>query len=149
MTIKTKFNLNDTVYLIHYEQTRTPTPCPDCEGSGELLLLTEKTVPCHRCMRRGTMGITLGEQRWFVKGQLTLGRVNIEIVRETEPDERESEFDNYGAQEASRRETYMAYETGIGSGNNWNAEDLFATNEEATAECERRNAIKEEVPACP
>lgn len=145
MTIETKFNLGDTVYLIRCGRTHTPTPCPDCEGVGELLLATGKTVPCIKCNRRGTVGRTLGDPKWITAGHLTLGKVSVEIVRETPPGERESEFENFGPQTASRKEAYMAYDTGIGTGINWQAEELFATEAEAAAECERRNA-KAEAP---
>lgn len=113
MTIETKFNLNDVVYLIH-------------------------------CHRRGVLGFVDQKTAWHVEQQLTLGLVEVKIVRETTPGERESESDNFGPQGASREERYMAYETGIGSGNTWAAEDLFVTTEEATVECERRNALEEE-----
>ena len=37
----------------------------------------------------------------------------------------------------------MMRETGVGSGSYYYAEDLFATNEEAVAECVKRNAVLE------
>ena len=140
MNITTKFNLGDTVRLVSFHRTRSPVVCPDCKGEGRLNLEHNRQIACQKCSGRGTVGYTDDPPKWTVREQLTLGRVEVTITRETDPGERESEFDNFGPQQASREERYMAYETGIGSGNNWNADDLFATRDEAQAECERRNA---------
>lgn len=145
MNIETKFDLGDTVYLIRFHAVRTPKPCPDCDGAGKLTLQDGRQLSCRPCHTRGTLGFVDQKPEWFVDGQIMLGRVRVEIVRETAPNERESEFDNFGPQKASRVEEYMAYETGIGTGNNWSAEDLFAAREDAAVECEQRNAVAAEV----
>lgn len=35
----------------------------------------------------------------------------------------------------------MVDETGVGSGNLWNEDDIYATKEEALEECENRNLV--------
>ena len=75
----------------------------------------------------------LGDVVWHVNKisccmqKLTLGQVRVEVTNSPGYD---SQFDNFKAQKG-RKESYMAVETGIGSGYVYNAEDLYATEEEA------------------
>jgi len=83
----------------------------------------------------------IGDTVWFVKvtmdgaanvlGPLTVGQIEIK-VRDSKGREGEEMFDNYMPQK-SRDEYYMCDETGVGSGQNYSVDSLFATEEEANA----------------
>ncbi len=60
--------------------------------------------------------------------QLTLGQVRVEVIES--PGYDGTIFDNYKKQ-SGRKESYMAVETGIGTGYVYYVEDLFSTKEKA------------------
>jgi hypothetical protein len=69
----------------------------------------------------------------------TIGRIEIKKY-DYEGGDPDSKFDNYSPpEEGSDTETYMFWETGVGSGTVHNVEDMFASREEAEEECIKRN----------
>jgi hypothetical protein len=79
------------------------------------------------------------DKKWNIVTQLTIGDICIrhrQFYRGYDPD---STFDNYGPQDEERKEAYMCYETGIGSGSIHYVDTLWPTKEEAQTECDRRN----------
>jgi len=71
---------------------------------------------------------------------LTIGKITIEHT-ESRGRPGEETFDNYMPQN-ERRESYMADETGIGTGTIHTLDRIFATREEAQTEADRRNATE-------
>ena len=142
MELKTKYNLGDTVVWIHQAWRTIWTPCEFCGETGTIECKSGEKIMCPKCY--GKMGKDKrGPHEWLIENRLlTLGQVTIRYraKQETEDD---SIFDNYGSH---TEETYMAYESGIGSGNYYPVDRLFPTFEAAQAECDRRNAIDEETP---
>lgn len=80
---------------------------------------------------------------WRVDAEkLTIGRVTGIITDSPGIDQSGSiEFDNYKEQH-SYEETYMAVETGIGSGRVYPCEWLFKTEQEAIEYCRLQNEVK-------
>ena len=77
---------------------------------------------------------------WFVIGPLTIGQVRVKVT-ESPGINGEDTFDNFMAQH-DREEQYMCVETGIGSGNLYNVESLFASKAEAKKAANNRNGDK-------
>lgn len=137
MNMGSKYGLNQQVYLIRNERVHKFIPCEACGGTGKITL-SEKQYTCPECYGRCGKTEWLPTQ-WQVIRPLTIGRVGIKVtsIKST------GIFDNIGEYDPAntkREETYMAYETGVGSGSVYYVEDICETKEEATAECERRNA---------
>ena len=90
----------------------------------------------------------LGDVVWHVNKirccmqKLTLGQVRVEVTNS--PGYDGTIFDNFKKQ-SGRKESYMAMETGIGSGYVYNAEDLYAIEAEAREVqqvCENKKIVK-------
>lgn len=70
--IKTKFNLGDEVYYL----TENPFPvdshvCPDCDGAGYYLTVTNRQLDCDKCKGKGQ--ITKFALGWQVlKGEINM-----------------------------------------------------------------------------
>ena len=138
MDYKPKFNLDDKVFHIANHQRPKWTECPMCKGSKQITLNGE-TESCPKCWGRG------GEQGWFSEGWhvarsgwedpdtlryleggfslLTIGQVRLEHTKGKRPEW-----------------TAMCRETGVGSGTIHHMDRMFATAEEAQAECDQRNS---------
>ena len=143
MIFETKFDMEDRVWLIRNQQVKVWIECKACGGTGKVVLCDDEPRSCPVCY--GNCGKNeYHPSRWQVAERLTIGEIRIESRAEYSEGE-DSDFDNFGHQKAKHEEVYMCRETGIGSGTLWQAENLFATREEAEAECEKRNAV--EVPA--
>ena len=137
MDIKTKYSLNDTVYLIrnspivHYEK------CTACSGDGDITLNDGRSRLCPECYGKKKFQRN-GANRWQIVGSLRIGQVRAEITN-IQPD---GMFDNVGGYSegcTAAEFQYMAYETGRGSGSIYYERDLLPTHEEAGIECEKRN----------
>ena len=127
MEITTKFNLGQKVYPIRSFRKELITTCPICDGIGEVTI-SGKEYTCPECCGSGTR--TLVEpQKWQVVDEYIskIGKIAVELYAERYQKRNEGHT------------RYMLGATGVGSGTLWNEDDLFATIEEAQAECERRN----------
>jgi hypothetical protein len=137
MRIETKFSLNDTVWAIHLGRRKEWVKCAACDGLGKITLKDNKSRSCPDCYGRCGQDKYFDEE-WRVECQLTLGKVQAEISNLVA----EGTFANIGHYEEGKdviQISYMAYETGVGSGSIWYEELLFATEEEAQKECDARN----------
>lgn len=128
MEIITKFNLNQKVYPICNYQKEVVTTCPTCDGIGEVTI-ADKEYICPECYGSGTKTF-VEPQKWQVINEYIgkIGKVAVELYVE-----------RYQKRNYEDQIRYMLKSTGVGSGTLWNEDDLFATIEEAQAECERRN----------
>lgn len=140
MKIITKFNLGDKVTHIRMGMKTTTPECTSCSGTGKIILDDGETTCCPKCHGAG-YHVKHDKMEWAPMAALTLGEVRV-VVTDSPGIEGEETFDNFKPQK-DRKETYMAIETGIGTGNNYNANDLFATREEAQAKCDKRNNLPE------
>lgn len=127
MNITTKFNLGDEVYPIRQMRKEVVTPCVTCDGVGEAELVNGKRITCPACYGRKT-DINYAPQAWYISMD-SIGEVGkIEVTLYAPGYSYKSE------------ERYMLSSTGVGTGTCWHARDLFASMDEATAECDARNA---------
>jgi len=136
MKLESKFDLNQKVWHIGNHPEKKWVKCETCEGTGRIHA-GKKDWDCPDCCNRGGKSV-MGKAKWQVGKPLTIGKIQVEVVNL----ETDGVFDNVGhyKEGATEQETeYMAYETGVGSGNLYGEEDLFATEEEAGAECKKRN----------
>ena len=137
MKIETKFDLGQPVILIRNEREKVWITCAACKGVGKVTLGDGKQHSCPKCYGHRGKNEWL-PTKWLVTQALTIGEIQYrERMEWREGDD--SEFANYRHQDAKVEERYMCRETGIGTGSCWSAEDMFATREEAEAECLRRN----------
>lgn len=127
MEIKTKFNLNDTVYPIIRHVYNIVKECETCSGLGTVKINnTDKKITCPDCYGRGEHEEWMPE-KWVLSKYIgKIGKVYVELYAKKYT----SHKDTYG---------YMLSSTGIGSGTCWREEDLFLSSEEAIKECELRN----------
>lgn len=147
MRIETKFELGQTVHHIRKSRKAIRIPCPDCGGVSEMTTPAGGKLICRKCdmatyhgHKKGTVG-SYEESAWHRDGVGTIGRVTVERYDYNGGDP-DSQFVNYKPPKPnSDKETYMMWETGVGSGTLHSADDLFATKEEAQAECGRRNEV--------
>jgi hypothetical protein len=75
-------------------------------------------------------------------GPMLVGQVRAEYVAAQEGPDPESIFGNMGRQRESYSESYMCFETGIGSGHVYEHSNCFATLAEADTEQARRIAAE-------
>jgi hypothetical protein len=140
MEPQSKFSLNNTVYAIAQRMEQKFIVCAECGGEGWATFANGKKTRCSKCF--GDKGSHKNvAMKWIIEARLTIGQIRIVLTNIVS----DGMFDNVGHYEEGKTEQkveYMAYETGIGSGRVHYEENLFATEEEAQAECDRRNAEK-------
>ena len=138
MKLETKYDFGDVVYSIHKNMQYDWEPCKFCDSTGRIVGANSEDRHCPECLgRKGAKVCT--EQAYEIEDtRLTVGQVRVEVTAERKQGD-DSIFENYGHQEAKRKEEYMCYETGIGSGRFYNVKNLFPSQTEALAECEARN----------
>jgi hypothetical protein len=138
MKIETKYNFGDKVYQIWNTRCKQWEKCSFCGGDGRIIGKDSKSVLCPECYGNKGRNIFI-EEKYTIQKQLTIGQVKIKATGKYTTEDRDNFFDNYGDQEESYKESYMCYETGIGSGTVWPVDKLFPTEEEAQTECDRLN----------
>ena len=138
MRFETQFNFKQEVWEVRQCMVNEWVPCSFCAATGKIKGAggEERMCPeCHgRLGRHEVKGLA-----WAAGGPLTVGQIRIEHTCASTGGEG-CIFDNYGPQKEQRKEEYMCYETGIGSGSIHRDYELFASREEANAEAERKNA---------
>ena len=139
MKIETKFNFCDEVIQIGNNKEQIWKPCEFCGGSGNITGSDKSNRLCPDCYGNKGKYEHL-PTKWMISQNLTIGEMRIEHRCKCD-DKFDSIFDNYGPQTESYKEQYMCYETGIGSGALWPADQLFYTKKEAQSECDRLNKI--------
>lgn len=131
MTIEFPFELGQKVWPIQNGHEQVWQPCPACEGEGAVQL-KDGIRSCPDCYgRRGRMEYR--PTKWMIAegrgldghllyaSPLTIGQIRIYLGGEDEPNR------------------LMMHETGVGSGSLWDASNVYATRDEAQAECDKRN----------
>lgn len=128
MEIKTKFNLNETVFPIVRHGYNGVKQCETCSGLGTVKINnTEKKITCPECYGRGGHKEWIAE-RWVLSTDVgIIGKIDVELYAKRYT----SHKDEY---------RYMLSSTGVGSGTCWKEEDLFSSSDEALKECELRNS---------
>lgn len=135
MNITTKFDLGQRVYLIHKPGQLVKQKCPACSGNGGIVLeYNGFSFMCSNCQGSGITETWYSTNWQIAYEKVKIGKVQVELYRQT--------YINKGS--GKNRIMYMVDETGIGSGNIWNEDEIFATKEEALEECEKRNLVLEE-----
>ena len=147
MKIETKFSNGDKVWHIWDEREKKFITCSFCQGSGHIVGKDGKERICPECYGKGGQ-YEYFAMKWQVQTLLTIGQVRAEVTGEWEGsnDPGGIEWENYKARPHSYEEQYMCRETGIRSGTLYDGNNLFATKEEAQAECDKRN-VEPEQPA--
>ncbi len=138
MKYETVYRFGQSVWPILFNRRNIPKTCPACKGTGKVILADKKKRLCPECYGRQVVTNWINSE-WYVGDELTVGQVRIEHTCAFNDGE-DSGFSNYGHQEEKYKEGYMCRETGIDSGTVWYIDKLFASHEEARAECDRRNA---------
>ncbi len=123
MNIVTKFDLKQLVYAIANEHKLVWRPCPSCNETGQLCGADGIALHCPRCGGHKGKWENLPTQ-WRLSGR---GPILTIVLIEGKVTDNGTEIQ------------YMAQETGCPAGTMWDQENLFATIEEARAECDRRN----------
>ena len=152
MHLETKFGNGDKVWHIKQDWQYEWRVCGFCGGRGLIRGANNDEAFCPRCIDKGGWN----EQRMLawgvVEGPLTIGEIRVRV--RGEDDGGNIKFlkehvdphlpfglipNNYGPQEDEYEEQYMCKETGIGAGQLYDADTLFATEAEALKECRERN----------
>lgn len=116
MEIKTKFKLDDIVWIIDVEKVEEN--CPICEGKGFVDIKNE-TFDCPKCYTNGKIK---EKDEWFVKGQIQITDIRVWCLYMPEIRYFDETFNGNGI---------MVYE-----------EECFLTEAEAQKECNKRNGIE-------
>jgi hypothetical protein len=136
-----KYRTGQTVYRASVSHETEMLPCPDCLGTRKWKVLTpagaELSTDCIRCCSHGEIRGVPSLRRAIWKPQvqsLTIGAIEIRA--------------GYGDRDAV---SYMAVETGIGSGSVYRERELHADEESAraaaAAEAEAKNVTLDAEPA--
>lgn len=120
MTIETKFNIGDKAWSIEGERVSRKTPyiCPVCNGSGKMKIFGNKKCDAtifdgaYRCEN----GYLSARKYEFIIQCGVISDIFIEVSKNSE----------------------HTIECTIGN-SIWDQRELYATEEEAQAECDRRN----------
>ena len=129
MEIKTKFNLDDTVYPIVRHGYDGVKMCETCNGTGIVKINNkDKEITCPDCYGRGGHKQWVLE-RWVLSDDIgKIGKVEVALYSKKYPDHKDEH-------------RYMLSSTGVGSGTLWYESDLFISSDEAIKECELRNSV--------
>jgi len=131
MKIKTKFNLENTVYPIKRHGYNGFIKCKTCNGRGKVSINnTNKEFTCPDYYGIGGKKEWMPD-RWVVCTDKisSIGKIDVELYSKKYSKDNKNVF------------RYMIYSTGIGSGTLWDESDLFLTSKEANLECDNRNKI--------
>lgn len=118
--INSKFKVGQRVYAVVNSTLTKHVTCPACNGEHKIKLKNGQLYDCPECYGLGFKTETEPEA-YRIAYRSTVGKVQVVIYE-----------DRY-------EETYMIKATGVGSGQVWKANDLFATKQEAEEYCKRMN----------
>ena len=135
MEIITKFNFGQRVQAIVQGQEYYKEKCPLCEGTGKVQVKT--TVVC--CFENGCYGngyINKSKpSAWYIPKDVdSIGWSNFVVQKIG------IEMHNPNNKRVSRNRSWIYY-MADGSGTMWDENNLFASEDEAQKECNKRNAI--------
>lgn len=128
MEIKTKYNLGDKVYQIHSYSKEEFAKCPACEGRGHVYV-NEFKFTCEKCYGHGGTAV-YPPVKWHVSNEVgKIGKIEATLYAN-------KYLDDWQRKNETR---YMLDITGVGSGTCYYEDNLYSTEDEAIAECDRRN----------
>ena len=127
MRIETRYSIGDIVWGLTVSRAAKTNPCGLCSATGSVGIAdTDRTTTCPDCHGRGRLRPTEQELHGHIQ-RLTIGQVNTR-------------------NEAERVErTYMAEETGVGSGRVWNEANLYPAVDDAKHGCTAAGAILQSI----
>ena len=133
MQIQTKFSLGQKVYPVVCDSETIKQDCPLCNGTGYVGIAgANRTITCPDCCGRG-YNIKQAKTQWHIlKGNTKIGEVRVNV---------HYTCNNADDLVKEKEEQYMLYCSGVGSGTLW-SKDLYATEEQAQKECDKRNNAK-------
>jgi len=121
-TFSSKFGIGDTAYDVREIKRDFKAKCALCSSAGKVAIAgSDRRAECPDCYGNGW--VWDAEDKHNECRALTIGEVRITAGR------------------SGRKVQYMCEETGVGSGTLHNETSLFATKEEAQAECVRRDGL--------
>ncbi len=142
MKFETKYDYNQQIYSITAVRQKDWYICTFCLGSGKIKGQDKTERTCPVCY--GSLGeYKYLKSSWVVHDPITVGAIKINAQCKHENSAKIVK-PQYANQVASYIESYMCYETGIGSGQIWYLDQLFETASQAQAECDKRNKIGQE-----
>lgn len=118
--IQPKFQIGQKVICVRVNWLEEKVPCPDCLGKTKWRIITpageEWEHDCNTCRNGWYSTGVVSDYRDRVKKEiLTIGSIRIDTADKDRPI------------------SYMCVETGVGSGSVYDEQNMFATDEEATA----------------
>ena len=128
MKYESLYSIGQVVWMVRNERFSRIVKCSACKNTGEITVGEEKFI-CPKCSGRSAHE-QYGGQKFYVYDSSEVGKVSIE-----------DEPDRYRKDEPNPRFTYMVNATGIGSGQVWEQECLFATEEDAQRFCDIQNKV--------
>lgn len=129
-----EFELGDIVYALTLYRRDATVDCKVCSGTGRVQVVGSDSMaycPESGC-RTGRKTVTK-DQRFCSIRQLTIRRLVLQVT-DTDPSD-------YPLRWVERDVSYMAAETGVGSGQVWPEDRLFWTPEAATDRAEEYGAV--------
>lgn len=122
------FFMGQEVWMVHSETFHRIVKCSACSNTGQIVIAEEKFI-CPKCHGRSAHEQYAGE-KFYVRGSSMVGKITIEDYPT-----------NYHKDDPNPKYTYMLFETGVGSGQIWEQERLFASKSEAQSFCDVRNGV--------
>lgn len=131
MKIETRYSLGDVVWGLTTYPAGKKNPCGLCSATGKVTIAGgPRTTQCPDCFGRG--GLLAVEQELHGEiDRLTIGQVNVRV--------------NYADTDRPSPSTYMAEETGVGTGRVWSEDKLYPGKDEAEKACIDAGAILQRV----
>lgn len=127
-TLVTRFDLGQEVVGIASAHATRVVFCQTCNREG-VVTIGGETFTCPKCNGTSKHPRHVG-QRWYVSERSVVGKLDVCAYL------RQDQYDH------KNEIRYMLEATGVGSGRLWDEADLFATEQDALAECAKRNANK-------
>lgn len=127
MQLKSNFNCGQQVWHRFIGTKESRVKCEDCGGDGYLVSKSGSNQSCRECYGHGYTSEWIKDVP-VINGPYTIGQIRIIYTAKSD---RVSDFSNFGKQKEETKVEYMVYETGIGSGQIYYEDSLFATKEEA------------------
>lgn len=130
MEIRSHFDLGEKAWLIRLTFEPKWEECPSCE-EGTVPTKDGRGLPCPRCDKKGLI-TDRSVHRWVpASSALTVGQIRLQVGSNNRD----------GSKRDDDEESYMMWETGVGSGSVYYVRDLYRSLELAQAECDKRNAV--------
>jgi len=132
MNYTTKFNIGDHVWGVSDQDFQRIVKCKPCANTGKITIGDERLI-CPKCNGRSTHTQYAGRKHYISTFDAEVGQVTVE---HNDPQYREY----YNEQQPIKVE-YMLTSTGVGSGQIWKEENLFESEKDAQAYCDKRNGL--------